>query len=533
MNRSFKAMIASALSLAVLDGGRANELKHIHGLDSVGTSGGKTTSANYSDEATIGDIVGVSAASSADVTLKSGFVGQLYEVETVEVAADPAVVVEGGTAQLRAVAAMDDESLVRLGGGDAQWSVLQGPITGISPGGLATAGAVFVNAPASVRGTWLGVPGDVTLTVLNVNSAVPAQPAPEPGFTEQPFAAMQPGLFEGLLRDAQGNIIGALTGLRLTSKRSFTARVVFNGVAQTLKGTFLPDGSFSLSFPRRNRSDLIVTLQLGVSDAGAVLMRATIEGDGVATEGWLAQAPFSTRNPAPSSQVGIFTFLLPAPETGSLSLPEGDGYGRARVSKSGVITAAGRTGDGAGFTLRGALSGDLQWHVFKELHRRQGQLAGIVTFRDVPGVSDFDGSMHWSKNPVSNSKNYPGGFSLAPGLIGSAYTAPAKGGRALDSLPEGPENARLTLAASSLPGGGFSRLMTWHGTNKLTHAGPETLSVWVAPSIGALTGRFHDRSSKLLVLFRGVIFQKQGLAGGCFLRDHQTGYVFMRANGAE
>ena len=492
--------------------------------------GSKSTSTNYSDEATIGDIVGVSAAPSVGLILKSGFSGQLYEVETVEVAADPSVVVEGGTAQLRAVAAMDDESLVRLGGSDAQWSVLQGPITGISPEGVATAGAVFVNAPASVRGTWLGVNGDVTLTVLNVNSAVPAQPAPDPGFTEQPFAALHPGLFEGLLRDTQGNILGALTGSRLTSKRSFTARVVFNGVAQWLKGALLPDGSFLMSYPRQNRSDLAVSLQLGISDSGAVLLRATVAGDGVATEGWLAHAPYSSRNPAPSSRVGIFTFLLPAPETGSLSLPEGDGYGRARVSKSGVITAAGRTGDGAGFTLRGALSGDLQWHVFKELHRRQGQLAGIVTFRDVPGVSDFDGSMLWSKNPLPSSKSYPGGFSLTPGLIGSAYTAPAKGGRALDSLPEGPENARLTLAASSLPGGGFSRLMTWHDTNKLTHAGPETLSVWVAPSNGALTGRFHDRASKLLVLFRGVIFQKQGLAGGCFLRDHQTGYVHIEGN---
>lgn len=496
-------------------------------------SGGKASSANYSDEATLGDIVGVSAAPAAGVTLKSGFIGQLYEVESLAVGAQPAVVAEGGTSQLSAVATMDDDSLVRLGGSDAQWSVLDGPLTGISPGGLATAGRVFVNAPATVRGTWLDVHGDVTLTVLNVNSAMPAETAPDPGFSAQPFSTLHPGLFEGLLRDAQGNIIGALTGFKLTGKRSFTARVVFNGVVQTLRGTLLPDGSFSLNYPRRNRSDLAVTLQLGTSDSGAVLMRATIEGDGVATEGWLAQAPFGAKNPAPAELVGSFTFLLPAPGTGSRALPEGDGYGTARIAKTGIITAAGRTGDGIGFTLKGLLSGDLQWHVFKELHRRQGQLAGIVTFRDVPGVSDFDGSMLWSKNPLPSSKSYPGGFSLNPGLIGSAYTAPAKGGRALDSLPEGPENARLTLAASSLPGGGFSRLMTWHGTNKPTHAGPETLSVWVAPSNGALTGRFHDRAGKLLVLFRGVIFQKQGLAGGCFLRDHQTGYVLIRANDAE
>ena len=44
------------------------------------SSGGKATSTNYSDEATVGDIVGVSAGTSVGVTLKSGFIGQLEEV---------------------------------------------------------------------------------------------------------------------------------------------------------------------------------------------------------------------------------------------------------------------------------------------------------------------------------------------------------------------------------------------------------------------------------------------------------------------
>ena len=80
------------------------------------SSGGKATSANYSDEATVGDIVGVSTGPSAGVSMKSGFIGQLYEARSLAVSATPAAVLESGTTQLSAVATMHDDSLVRLGG---------------------------------------------------------------------------------------------------------------------------------------------------------------------------------------------------------------------------------------------------------------------------------------------------------------------------------------------------------------------------------------------------------------------------------
>jgi hypothetical protein len=106
--------------------------------DSLGLSGGKATSARYTDEATIGEIVGT--ATGAGVTLKSGFIGQLYEAKSLAVSSLPAAVVESGTTQLSAVATMDDDSLVRLGGSDAKWAVQDGPLAGITLSGLATAG---------------------------------------------------------------------------------------------------------------------------------------------------------------------------------------------------------------------------------------------------------------------------------------------------------------------------------------------------------------------------------------------------------
>lgn len=525
---SSSAFIATSLILAFIHAGGHSVLNAAVDLGMTISSCGKATSTNYSEEATIGDIVGAANVPETDVILKSGFISQLYEVKTVEVTANPAVATEGTTSQLSALATMDDDTIVRLDGSDAHWLILDGPLSTISPTGLAQAAQVFINAPATVRGTWLGVHGELVLTVLNVNSTTPAQPAPDPGFSTQPFSASHTGLFEGILRDSMGQIVGMLSNLKLSGKRSFTAKVVFNGVAQTIKGTFLPDGSFSLSFPRRNRTDLQVTLQLGLSDSGAALVQTTVTGDGMTAAGWIAQAPFSTKNPAPTSLVGNFTFLLPAPATGSTTQPEGDGYGTARLAKNGTITAAGKTGDGIGFTLKGLLSGDQQWQVFKELYSRQGRLAGVVTFRDEPEVSDFDGSMAWSKNPLPRSKSYPGGFDLEPVLIGSRYTPPTKGERALDSLPEGPDNAWLTLAGSQLQDSGFTKTITWLNTNKLTYTGEEILTARITPTTGALSGKFQNRNTKLSLPFAGVLFQKQGLAGGSFLLNQQTGYLLLQ-----
>ena len=58
--------------------------------DSLGFSGGKATSARYTDEATVGEIVG--SATGASASMKSGFVGQLYEVRSLAVSAAPAAV---------------------------------------------------------------------------------------------------------------------------------------------------------------------------------------------------------------------------------------------------------------------------------------------------------------------------------------------------------------------------------------------------------------------------------------------------------
>lgn len=491
--------------------------------DSLGFSGGKATSARYTDEATIGEIVGT--ATGAGVTLNSGFIGQLYEARSLAVNAAPAAVVESGTTQLSAVATMDDDSLVRLGGSDAQWSVHSGPLAGITLSGLATAGEVFVNAPATVRAQWDGISGDLILTVLNENVAGPSDAVEVPSFMAQIFQPSMAGLYHGLLKDSGGNVVGALTGFTLRSTRSFTARVVFNGITYSLAGVLLADGSFSGEIKRPGRLALAVTLQLGRTQGGGLILHGTVSGDGTVGGGLVAHSPFNTTQPVPGSLVKNYTFLLPSTVTGNALLPEGDGYGSARLTALGTITAAGKTGDGVAFTAGGFLTQDRQWHLFQPLYSSKGQLAGVLTFRDIPNVSDVDGGLRWVKNPNVKDKSYADGFAMAPTLVGAVYTPPLTGQRALTQLANQNYNARLTLAGTVLPEGGFAKTLSWLGTNALAYYGPETLTATLTAATGMLTGSFTDPATKLTVPFAGAVLQKQGLAGGNFLVSNKAGYL--------
>ena len=491
------------------------------------SSGGKATSTNYSDEATVGDIVGVSTGAGASVSLKSGFIGQLYEARSLAVSAAPAAVVESGTTQLSAVATMDDDTLVRLGGSDAKWAVQAGPLAGITLSGLATASEVFINAPATVRARWDGISGDLTLTVLNANVTPPGDAVEVPRFMAQVFQPSMAGLYHGLLKDPGGQVVGAVTGFTLKSTRSFTTKVIFNGITYSLAGALLADGSFSGEIKRTGKTALVVTLQLGSTPGGGLTLQGTVSGDGTTGGGLVAHSPFTKTQPVPGALVKSYTFLVPSTVTGNALLPEGDGYGSAKLTALGTITAAGKTGDGVAFTAGGFLTQDRQWHLFQPLYSSKGQLAGVLTFRDVPSVSDVDGGLRWVKNPNTKDKSYAGGFAMAPTLVGAVYTPPLTGQRALAELVDQTYNARLTLAGSVLPEGGFAKTLSWLGTNKLAYYGPETLTGTLTAATGILTGSFTDPATKLTVPFAGAVLQKQGLAGGNFLVSNKAGYLFI------
>ena len=138
--------------------------------DSVDLGGKRTTSAAYSIDASIGSVTGIATANAPAATAKSGYIGQLYEVKGLVLNATPLTIDEVGTRQLSAWQTLDDATFLAVPGTSVGWSIVDGPLTSISPSGLATAGIVYEETSAHVRGAYAGdTSPPLTLTVLNTN----------------------------------------------------------------------------------------------------------------------------------------------------------------------------------------------------------------------------------------------------------------------------------------------------------------------------------------------------------------------------
>jgi len=162
------ALLAVLLPAAALGGSR-NSAAYFIAADAADSGGQRTTSANYTNDGSVGLIAGISAVATPEEVAKHGYVGQLYDVIGFSIGASPATVNEGGTLQLRAGRLLDDMTTLALPVASVAWSVLSGPLTGINASGVATAGIVYQNTAATAKGVFEGNTATLALTVLNSN----------------------------------------------------------------------------------------------------------------------------------------------------------------------------------------------------------------------------------------------------------------------------------------------------------------------------------------------------------------------------
>lgn len=133
----------------------------------VNDGGGlRASSAKYTNDASIGLLTGIATATAPGDTNKSGYIGQLYEITNLVLTATPASVPGGSNTQLSASAPLDDGSVLALAGNQVIWSVVSGPIASISANGVATAGSVTTNTPATIGANSMGQYATVAVTVL-------------------------------------------------------------------------------------------------------------------------------------------------------------------------------------------------------------------------------------------------------------------------------------------------------------------------------------------------------------------------------
>jgi hypothetical protein len=140
--------------------------------DSTDIAGTRTQSLNYRTDSSAGGIGGLSTASPVATTVKHGYAGQLYDIVGLSITAPPSASLNEATSrQLVAAPRADDATtLAALNPSTVAWSIVSGPISGISSGGLASAGNVYIDTAALIGGSAQALSGQFNLTVLNVGN---------------------------------------------------------------------------------------------------------------------------------------------------------------------------------------------------------------------------------------------------------------------------------------------------------------------------------------------------------------------------
>ena len=132
----------------------------------------QTTSVDYVIIGSIAPIVGVSAEATSATVAKHGYIGQLYDLLGYGLLASDYYPAELGTTQLFPVRIADDGTNVVIPTTGFTFSVVSGPVAGISPTGLVTAGAVYQNTNAVVGATSAAFAGQLQLQ-LHVQDTLP------------------------------------------------------------------------------------------------------------------------------------------------------------------------------------------------------------------------------------------------------------------------------------------------------------------------------------------------------------------------
>jgi hypothetical protein len=155
-----------ACIVSILQAGERNSEDYSVPAESVDSAGTLVDSSSYSHFGSLGGITGIATVDTPRHVTKSGYIGQLYEVVTLEISG-PASVNETADAQLSVVKVLDDDSTLAFEASAATWSVSQGPLTSVNSSGLATADVVYVDTLATAQAVYEGLINTINLTVLN------------------------------------------------------------------------------------------------------------------------------------------------------------------------------------------------------------------------------------------------------------------------------------------------------------------------------------------------------------------------------
>lgn len=115
----------------------------------------------------IGRLGRISSAVGDAYVCKSGYSGQLYDMQDLSLSVPDTHIAETETRLLVALAENDDSTVTRLYRPD--WSIDDGPVSSINSTGLLFAGAVYEDTPAQVGAEWDGLSATIGLMITETD----------------------------------------------------------------------------------------------------------------------------------------------------------------------------------------------------------------------------------------------------------------------------------------------------------------------------------------------------------------------------
>jgi len=331
----------------------------------------------------------------------------------------------------------------------------------------------------------------------------PGSSATPPSSVSTRYITTGTSKYSGFLTSGDGSrVLGYFKSIKVSKTGKLSAKMYFGGVAYSLKGLFDLNGRYATVVTPRNGNPAIVNLQLVRTPAGGYKVEGTV------TVGNQTANVEAVRSGSTGSRAGIYTILILGDED-ETAVPQGHGYALMTVTSVGTAKVKGLLGDGTKWTAKCYITPDGEMPLYAALYRKAGSLGGLVRFRNVSGVSDCDGEVHWFKPAGTGYLPYSSGFDLQRDLIGSRYQN--TGSRLISSIPNTVPNVEAYVGA----GAGIassSRDLEWTTTNKIFYAGAEKVKVSVKTKSGQIKGYITDDGTKWKVA--GVVFQKQDIGGG-------------------
>jgi Divergent InlB B-repeat domain len=313
--------------------------------------------------------------------------------------------------------------------------------------------------------------------------------------------------------------------LWLGANGAFTATIRSGTELFRIRGALDAGGGFS--GPVQGNPDVIFSLSLAFEDGVPMLIGSLIrEGDPIAD--FTASRAFAP--PVELVVPGLYTVALRATaRQPGASIPDGTGWGLARIGRDGCGRVIFVLGDGTRASAGIVISEDGSWPVFVPLYRSTGWLGGTGTFQDVTNVSDAAGDLSWWK-PEPGGTIHPGAFDATVALIACKYTPAARGycAFAFENVA-GNAEWRAELGGLLAP---LRQIITIDPLDFAAPISPDTaqLNLRINRTNGTITGSFLHPDLGQTVKFSGAILQKPARAAGHFTGGNRTGTITLARN---